>query len=176
MRSPGSSVAHTTPGRLHGWIAAGIASFEVLDQSPSPSSAGWVVGLSNRLSKTPSGTGAQVDALAERSSAAELSSRGTCCSSKASKSFSSFLTWMRYAASLGLLQLQVTSSSSLPGDISDYREEERQPKLSSYLFLVNPILSFTLRIIFLVVQSFLLVFLHPHPHLHPRLPTHAPAL
>ena len=106
MRSPGSSVVHTTLGRLHGWIATGIASFEVLDRSPSPSSAGWVVGFSSRLSKTPLGTGAQVDALMERSSAAELNSRGTCCSSKASKSFSSFLTWMRYAASWGLLQLQ----------------------------------------------------------------------
>ena len=40
------------------------------------------------------------------SSAAEFNSRGTCCSSKASKSFLSFLTWMRYAASWGLLQLQ----------------------------------------------------------------------
>ena len=40
MGSLGSSVAHTTPGALHGWIATRIASFEVLDRSPSPSSAG----------------------------------------------------------------------------------------------------------------------------------------
>jgi hypothetical protein len=58
-----------------------------------------------RLSKTPSGTGAQVDALTERSSAIELSAQGTCCRSRAVKSFSSFLTRRRYAASLGSLQL-----------------------------------------------------------------------
>jgi len=55
-------------------------------------------------------------------------------------------------------------------------EQSKMDWLSSYLFLVSPILSFTLRIIFLLVRSFLLVFLHPHPHLHPCLPTHAPAL
>jgi hypothetical protein len=40
----------------------------------------------------------------ESASVAELPSRGTCCNSSISKSFSSFLTWMRYAASWGLLQ------------------------------------------------------------------------
>jgi len=55
-------------------------------------------------------------------------------------------------------------------------EQSKMDWLSSYLFLVSHILSFTLRIIFLLMRSFLLVFLHPHPHLHPRLPTHAPAL
>jgi hypothetical protein len=74
------------------WDATGTASFEVLVSPPSPSSAGWAVGLSSRLLKTPSGMGAQVDALTERSSAAELSARATCCSSRAVKSFSSFLT------------------------------------------------------------------------------------
>ena len=37
----------------------------MLVSPPSPSSVGWVVGLSSRLSKTPSGMGAQVDALEE---------------------------------------------------------------------------------------------------------------
>jgi hypothetical protein len=83
----------------YGWGAAGIASFEVLVSPPSPSPVGWADGLNNRLSKAPSGTGAWVDALVESSSAAELSALGTCCSSKAWKSFSSFFTWMRYTAS-----------------------------------------------------------------------------
>jgi hypothetical protein len=74
------------------WDATRTASFEVLVSPPSPSSAGWAVGLNSHLSKTPSGTGAQVDALTKRSSAAKLSARGTCCSSRAVKSFSSFLT------------------------------------------------------------------------------------
>jgi hypothetical protein len=76
-------------------VRTGTASFEVLVSSPSPGSAGWAVGLSSRLSKTPSGTGAQVDALVESSSVAELLARETCFSSKAVKSFSSFLTWRR---------------------------------------------------------------------------------
>jgi transposase InsO family protein len=74
------------------WDATRTASFEVLVSPHSPSSAGWAVGLSSCLSKTPSGTGAQVHALTERSSAAELSAQGTCCSSRAVKSFSNFLT------------------------------------------------------------------------------------
>jgi hypothetical protein len=74
------------------WDATRTASFEVLVSPPSPGSVGWAVGLNSRLSKTPSGIGAQVDALTERSSATELSARGTCCSSRAVKSFSSFLT------------------------------------------------------------------------------------
>jgi hypothetical protein len=76
-------------------VRTGTASFEVLVSSPSPGSAGWAVGLSSRLSKMPSGTGAQVDALVESSSVAELLARETCFSSKAVKSFSSFLTWRR---------------------------------------------------------------------------------
>jgi hypothetical protein len=43
----------------------------------------------------PSGTDVQDDAFTERSSAAELSACGTCCSSRAVKSFSSLLTWRR---------------------------------------------------------------------------------
>jgi hypothetical protein len=85
--------AHTDFGGS--WDATGTAGFEVLVSPPSPSSVGWAVGLSNRFSKAPLGTGAQVDALWERSSAAELSARGTCCSSRAMKSFSSFFTWRR---------------------------------------------------------------------------------
>jgi hypothetical protein len=82
-------VAHKVFGGF--WDAIGSTSFEVLVSPPSPSSVGRAVGLSSRLSKTPLGTGAQVDAITERSSAAELSARGTCCSSRAVKSFSSFL-------------------------------------------------------------------------------------
>jgi hypothetical protein len=64
-------VAHTVFGGF--WDTTGTASFEVLVSHPSPSSAGWAVGLNSRLSKTPSGMGAQVYAFMERSSAAELS-------------------------------------------------------------------------------------------------------
>jgi hypothetical protein len=71
-------VAHTVFGGF--WDAIGTARFEGLVSPPSPSSVGWAVGLSSRLSKTPSGTGAQVDAFTERSYAAELSAQGTCCS------------------------------------------------------------------------------------------------
>jgi hypothetical protein len=91
----GPPVAHIVLGGFCRCNATETASFEVLVSPPSPSSTGWVVGLSSRLSKTPSGTGAQVDALMESSSAAELLARGTCCSSRAVKSFSSLLTWRR---------------------------------------------------------------------------------
>jgi hypothetical protein len=63
-------VVHTVFGGF--WDATRTASFEVLVSPPSLSSAGWALGLSSRLSKMPLGTGAQVDAFMERSSAAEL--------------------------------------------------------------------------------------------------------
>jgi hypothetical protein len=79
------SVTHTTFGGFCRWYTTGTASFEVLVSPPSPGSVGWAVGLSSRLSKTPSGTGVQFDALMESSSATELLARGTCCSSRAVK-------------------------------------------------------------------------------------------
>jgi hypothetical protein len=60
-------------GRLHGDKAARTTSFEVLVSPPSPGSAGRAVGHSSLLSKTPSGTGAQVEAFVDRSSATALS-------------------------------------------------------------------------------------------------------
>jgi hypothetical protein len=59
----------TILGGLHGIRATGTVSFEVL---VSPSSVGQVVGCCNHLSKTPSGTGAQVEAFVDRSSATAL--------------------------------------------------------------------------------------------------------
>jgi hypothetical protein len=53
--------AHTTFGGS--WDATRTAGFEVPVSPPSLSLAGWAVGLSNRLSKAPSGVGARVDAL-----------------------------------------------------------------------------------------------------------------
>jgi hypothetical protein len=82
-RSPRSSIAHTTLGRLHEWSATGTASLKVLVRPPSLSSGGLADGLISHLSKMPSGTEAQVDVLVESSSAAEFLARGTCCSSKA---------------------------------------------------------------------------------------------
>jgi hypothetical protein len=60
-------------GRLHGIRAAGTASFEVLVSPPLPGSAGRAVGSCSHLSKTPSGTRAQVEAFVDRSSAAAFS-------------------------------------------------------------------------------------------------------
>jgi hypothetical protein len=60
----------------------------VLVSPPSPSLAGWAVGLSSCLLKTSSGIDAQVNDLAWSSSTIELP-RETCSSSKESKSFSS---------------------------------------------------------------------------------------
>jgi hypothetical protein len=96
----------------------------VLDSPPSPSSVGWAVGLSSRLSKMPSGTGAQVDALTKRSSAAELLARGTCCSYRAVKSFSSFLTRLSSArrSSVGAA---LTEGERTEVDASYWRRDDR---------------------------------------------------
>jgi hypothetical protein len=60
-------------GRLHGIRAAGTASFEVLVSPPLPGSADRAVGSCSHLSKTPSGTGAQVEAFVDRSSVVAFS-------------------------------------------------------------------------------------------------------
>jgi hypothetical protein len=75
--------------------AVGTASFGVLVLPPSLGLAGRVVGCYSHLSKTPSGTKAQVEALVDRSLTTVLSMRGTWCSSRTSKSFSSFYAWSR---------------------------------------------------------------------------------
>jgi hypothetical protein len=66
-------VTHTILGGLHENRATGTASFEVLVSPLSLNSAGWVVGRNSLLSKTPSGTGAQVEAFVDRSSMTALS-------------------------------------------------------------------------------------------------------
>jgi hypothetical protein len=58
---------------LHKIRTAGTASFEVLVSSPPPGSVSRVVGCRSHLSKTPSGTGAEVEAFVDRSSATVLS-------------------------------------------------------------------------------------------------------
>jgi hypothetical protein len=55
-------------GELHVIRAVGTASFEVLVLTPLPGSTSQAVGCRSRLSKTPSGTGAQVEAFLDRSS------------------------------------------------------------------------------------------------------------
>jgi hypothetical protein len=75
---------------LHENRAVGTASFEVLDSPPSLGSTGRAVGHGSLLSKTPSGIGAHVEAFVDRSSVTALFTRGTCCRSRTSKSFSSF--------------------------------------------------------------------------------------
>jgi hypothetical protein len=88
----------------HGIRATGTASFEVLVSPPSPGSACRAIGCCNHLSKIPYGTGAQVDASVDRSSAIAFSARVMWCRFRTSKSFSSFWTWSRYVANYGSLQ------------------------------------------------------------------------
>jgi hypothetical protein len=63
----------TILGRLHGNSTTGTASFEVLVSPPSLGLVGWAVGHKSLLSKTPSGTGAQVEAFVDRTLATALS-------------------------------------------------------------------------------------------------------
>jgi hypothetical protein len=88
-------VTPTTLGGLHGNRAAGTASFEVLVSPSSLGMAAQAVGCCSLLSSTPSKTGAEVDALVDRSSATAFSAWGMCYKSKTSKSFSSLLVWSR---------------------------------------------------------------------------------
>jgi hypothetical protein len=85
----------TTLGGLHGNRAVGTARFEMLVSPPSLVLAAQAVGYRSLLSSTPSGTGAEVDALVDRSSATAISVRGMCCKSRTSKSFSSLRAWSR---------------------------------------------------------------------------------
>jgi hypothetical protein len=70
--------------------ATETTSFEVLFLAPSLGSAGWVVGQCSHRSKTPSDTGAHMEAFVDSSSTTALLAWGTCCKSRTSKSFSSF--------------------------------------------------------------------------------------
>jgi hypothetical protein len=88
-------VTPRTLGRLHGSRIAGITSFEVLVSPPSLGLAAQVVGYRSLLSSTPFGTRAEVEALADRSSATVFFARGMCCKFRTSKSFSSLRAWSR---------------------------------------------------------------------------------
>jgi hypothetical protein len=88
-------VAPTILDGLHGIMTAGTASFEVLASPPSLGLAAQAVGYHSHLSNTPSGTGAKVEALVDRSSAIAFSVQGMCYRSRTSKSFSSLRAWSR---------------------------------------------------------------------------------
>jgi hypothetical protein len=97
-------VIPTILGGLHRIRATRTANLEVLVSPPLPGSAGQAVGCYSHLSKTPSGTGAQVEAFVDSSSATAFSVRGMWCKFRTLKSFSSFQTWSRYAVNCGALQ------------------------------------------------------------------------
>jgi hypothetical protein len=82
-------------GGLHGSRTARTASFEVLVSPPLLGLAAQAVSSHNRLSSTPSRTGAAVEALVDRSSTIAFSVRGMCCRFKTSKSFFSLCAWSR---------------------------------------------------------------------------------
>jgi hypothetical protein len=65
-------------GGLHDTRTAGTASFEVLVSPPSLGLATQAVGYRIRLSSTSSGTGAEVEALVDKSSVIAFSPRGMC--------------------------------------------------------------------------------------------------
>jgi hypothetical protein len=71
-------VIPTTLGGLHGTRTAGTANFEVLVSPPSLGLTTQAIGYRNRLSDNTSGTGAEVEALVDRSSIIAFSPRGMC--------------------------------------------------------------------------------------------------
>jgi hypothetical protein len=75
-------VTPRTLGGLHGSRTAGTASFEVLVSPLSLGLATQAVGCRSLLSSTPFGTGAEVEALADWSSATAFFARGMCCKSR----------------------------------------------------------------------------------------------
>jgi hypothetical protein len=83
-------VTPTILSGLHGIRDAGTASLEVLVSPPFLGSDGRAIGCCSRLSKTSSGTGAQVEDVVGRSLATAFSARGMWCKFRTSKSFSSF--------------------------------------------------------------------------------------
>jgi hypothetical protein len=82
-----------TLGGLNGTRTVGTASFEVPVSPPSLGLVAQAIGCHSHLSSTPFGTGAEVEALADKSSATTFSARGMCCRSRISKSFPSLCTW-----------------------------------------------------------------------------------
>jgi hypothetical protein len=66
----------TTLGGLHVSRTAGTTSFKVLVSPPPLGLVAQAVGCRSLLSSTPSGIGAEVEALADRSSATAFSTRG----------------------------------------------------------------------------------------------------
>jgi hypothetical protein len=93
----------TILGGLYGITTAGTTSFEVLVSPPSPSLTDQVVGHCSRLSKTPSGTGAQVEASIDRSSATAFSAQGMWCRSRTSKSFFQLVGMEQVGGQLGVI-------------------------------------------------------------------------
>jgi hypothetical protein len=75
--------------------ATRTASYKVLVSSPSPGLVGRDVGRCNCHSKTPSGTGAHVEAFVDSSLVIVLLVRGIFSMSRTSKSFSSLCAWSR---------------------------------------------------------------------------------
>jgi hypothetical protein len=88
-------VTPVTLDGLHGTRTTQTASFGVLVSPPSLGLAAQAVGCRNRLSNTASGTGAEVEALVDRSSAITFCARGMCYRFRTSKSFSSLHMWSR---------------------------------------------------------------------------------
>jgi hypothetical protein len=85
-------VVPTILGGLHG---TRIVSFEVLAWPPSLGLATQAVGYCSRLSSTSSETGAEVEALVDRSSAIAFFVWRMCCRFRTLKSFSSLCAWSR---------------------------------------------------------------------------------
>jgi hypothetical protein len=71
-------------GGLHGSRISGTTNFEVLVSPPSLGLAAQAIGCRCHLSSTPSETGAEVEALADRSSATAFSAWGMCYRSRTS--------------------------------------------------------------------------------------------
>jgi hypothetical protein len=84
-----------TLGGLHGSRTVGTTSFKVLVSPPLLGLAAQAVSCRSRHSSTPSGTGAEVEAIADRSSATAFSAQGMCSKYRASKSFPSLCAWSR---------------------------------------------------------------------------------
>jgi hypothetical protein len=120
-------------GRLQKNRAVGTASFEVLVSPPLPDSAGWAIGRCILCSKTPSDTGAHVEAFVDSSSTTALLARGTCCRSRISKCFSSFCAWSRWATNCGSLQLHSPLTCLMINWESPFTSSYRSPRDSMVL-------------------------------------------
>jgi hypothetical protein len=88
-------VTSTILGGFYGTRTVETTSFEVLVPPPSPESTTRAIGCHNHFLKTPSDTGAKVEAFVDRSSAIALSARRMWCRSRTSKSFTNFYAWIK---------------------------------------------------------------------------------